>query len=385
MTNGMRTIVVIAAVLVLLSCLNLAVYAGETASAKSVSPPSQPQDGPGGSRLPHASVTKQAYGEGAGEYWIFEPSEPRPASAPLVIFLHGWGGMNPKNYGGWIDHIVRRGNIVVYPRYQESLRTRAPDFTPNTLAAIASAVKRLKTESGHVMPELDKFAVVGHSLGGLLTANVAALAAEHGLPQVRAAMSVEPGGSLNGGDPVVPIADLSKIPAGTLLIALAGEDDTLVKDALAKHVYQHATRVSAEDKDYVILPSDAHGSPALKATHAAPSAPDPRYGNREAAETKDDETGGIGRGQILRRLMGKRTESSGRSFHPLQGASASDDARGIDALDYYGMWKLFDALCDAAFYGKNREYALGNTPQQRFMGQWSDGTAVKELTVTDQP
>jgi hypothetical protein len=31
----------------------------------------------------------------------------------------------------------------------------------------------------------------------------------------------------------------------------------------------------------------------------------------------------------------------------------------VNALDFYGIWKLFNALCDAAFYGKNREYALG--------------------------
>lgn len=54
-------------------------------------------------------------------------------------------------------------------------------------------------------------------------------------------------------------------------------------------------------------------------------------------------------------------------------------------MDYYGLWKLFDALTDSAFYGRNREYALGNTPQQRFMGQWSDGVPVKELVVTDRP
>jgi hypothetical protein len=57
----------------------------------------------------------------------------------------------------------------------------------------------------------------------------------------------------------------------------------------------------------------------------------------------------------------------------------------VNALDYYGTWKLFDALCDAAFFGKNREYALGNTAKQRFMGIWSDGTPVKELKVTDNP
>jgi hypothetical protein len=53
----------------------------------------------------------------------------------------------------------------------------------------------------------------------------------------------------------------------------------------------------------------------------------------------------------------------------------------VDALDYYGHWKPFDALCDAAFYGRNRAHALGNTPEQRFMGQWSDGVPVQELVV----
>jgi hypothetical protein len=57
----------------------------------------------------------------------------------------------------------------------------------------------------------------------------------------------------------------------------------------------------------------------------------------------------------------------------------------VNALDYYGTWKLFDGLIDAAFTGKNRDYALGNTPQQRFMGVWSDGVPVKELKVTDKP
>jgi len=57
----------------------------------------------------------------------------------------------------------------------------------------------------------------------------------------------------------------------------------------------------------------------------------------------------------------------------------------VNAMDYYSTWKLFDALIDYAFYGTNEEYCLGNTPEQRFMGLWSDGTPVKELTVTDTP
>ena len=54
-------------------------------------------------------------------------------------------------------------------------------------------------------------------------------------------------------------------------------------------------------------------------------------------------------------------------------------------VDYYGFWKLFDALTDAAFKNKNRRYALGNPPEQRFMGRWSDGTQVREPTILDYP
>jgi len=50
-----------------------------------------------------------------------------------------------------------------------------------------------------------------------------------------------------------------------------------------------------------------------------------------------------------------------------------------NALDFYGPGNSSTGCVDAAFYGKNREYALGNTPQQRFMGMWSDGVPVKEL------
>ncbi|MCX6664133.1 MAG: hypothetical protein NTZ75_07790 [Euryarchaeota archaeon] len=57
----------------------------------------------------------------------------------------------------------------------------------------------------------------------------------------------------------------------------------------------------------------------------------------------------------------------------------------VNAMDYYATWKLFDALIDYAFYGTNKDYCLGNTPEQRFMGLWSRGTSVRELKITDTP
>ncbi len=54
-------------------------------------------------------------------------------------------------------------------------------------------------------------------------------------------------------------------------------------------------------------------------------------------------------------------------------------------LDTNGYWKWFDGLIAAAYCGRYREYALGNTPEQRFMGLRPDGTPIVEATVRDTP
>ena len=353
--------------------LILLLFSTAIISAQTPAPPSQPASGPGGKQYLHTAVIKNRYGKGGQEYWIFEPDAPKPAAAaPVIVFLHGWGGMNPLYYGAWIDHLVKRGNIVIYPRYQASLLTQITEFTPNTLAAIKDAIDRLQTEPGHVKADLNKFATVGHSVGGILAASVAALASESGLPQVRAVLAVEPG--ITEAPINIPLADLKKIPAETLLLAVAGDQDTLVRDVDAKRVYYESTRVPASNKDYVTLVSDAHGTPGLQASHRAPTAQASDYDSGEGVGGGPAESSDRAGGLPTRRIDGRQTSRRDRL-----------ETMMVNALDFYGTWKLFDGLCDAAFYGKNREYALGNTPQQRFMGVWSDGVAVKELKITDKP
>jgi acetyl esterase/lipase len=281
----------------------------------------------------------------------------------VIVFLHGWGGTNPLYYGAWIDHLVKRGNIVVFPRYQSSVLTPRAHFIPNTLEAVKDALERLQKEPRHVRPELNKVAAVGHSLGGVLAASVAALAAESGLPPMKAVMAIEPGMTSHPGN--VPMADLKKIPGDTLLLSVAGDRDTFVGDIDAKRIYYESTRVSADNKDFIRLVTDDRGTPGLIANHRAPTAPDQSYDNGEGDVTVPQTARGDGPMDVQR--------------------SQSQRSPVVNALDYYGLWKLFDGLCDAAFYLKNREYALGDTPQQRFMGRWSDGVAVKELKVTDKP
>ncbi|MBF2898540.1 alpha/beta hydrolase, partial [Pseudomonas aeruginosa] len=119
-------------------------------------PPTQPAEGPGGADYRHASVHQWHFGEGAREYWVFTPEQPVPGNAPLVIFLHGWSVMQPDLYRAWIDHIVRRGMVVVYPRYQPDLKTPNADFLDNAAGALGDALRRLQAGELGVRPRLNQ-------------------------------------------------------------------------------------------------------------------------------------------------------------------------------------------------------------------------------------
>jgi pimeloyl-ACP methyl ester carboxylesterase len=108
---------------------------------------------------------------------------------------------------------------------------------------------------------MSKVATVGHSLGGVLAASVAALANESGLPGMLAVMSVEPG--LTRSPANVPMPDLKKIPANTLLLSVAGDRDTLVEDYDAKRIYYESTQIPSERQRFRAV-SDRRARPTLR-------------------------------------------------------------------------------------------------------------------------
>lgn len=365
--------------------------AGRSQSASSATPPGQPASGPGGADAQYGGVAEREFGAGATAVTVFVPQNPTPAQAPVVIFTHGWGAVFSGTYADWIRHIVRHeGAIVIYPRYQADLRTPTTQFLPNAIAGVKTALNQLRSGALGVRPRDDQAAYVGHSVGGLLAANLAADAAGAGLPLPRAVMSVEPGRSTGPKMASVPLEDLSRIPAGTLLLTLSGDHDPLAGTQDALRIYGRSTQIPASNKNYIIVKSDDYGTPALVADHAAPTSMtgsgnhageggSGRFGKGDAGSGE----GSGGGGPIRQRLRSRMEAPRGAVGTGQQRAREFRSEMTADALDFYGYWKLFDGLCEAAFYGKNREYALGNTPQQRYMGQWSDGTPVKELVVSN--
>jgi len=307
--------------------------------------PPQPAYGPGGSDYTHVGIVKSERG-GAQGWHLFTPSEPAPASSPVIVFCHGWGALNSKNYQAWIDHLVHRGNIVIWPNYQDSLLMPAAQFLPNAVAGVRGALASLRDQHGPLHADLQRVAVVGHSAGGVLAAELAAVAKTEGLPEFRAVMPVEPGDGSQGGNrrASVPLADLSTIPAATRLLVMVGADDQRAFEELGLHIYDAARAVPAAHKNVLEMRGDAHGKPALVANHSVP------------AGTLD--------GHAERRALLADFEHAGV----------------VDALDF-ALWKHFDALADCAFSNRECDVALGGGAAQTNIGNWSDGVEVKPLRV----
>jgi acetyl esterase/lipase len=318
-------------------------------SSGAPAPPEQPVQGPGSSDYAHADVIEYQFGEGATAYFLFEPTDPAPASAPVIVFVHGYSAVGPRSYGGWIRHLVRRGNVVVYPVYQSNFFVPAKELTGNAVSAIADALGVLAGD-GHVAPELDRVAYVGHSAGGVIAANLAGRAAGAGLPAAQALYLADAQDTGFGrGDihnSMLEPESYLRIPPQTLVLAVVAQEDHLARDETSSTILHWVPQVAPADKEIISFASDYHGCPNLIAGHLTVSSVEPIVTDR------------------------------------LKPAAAHHNREPrINAFEYYGYWKWLDALTDAAFFGIDREYALGNTPEQTSLGVWSDGTPVKPARI----
>ena len=297
---------------------------GGPSATRAVAPPAAPAQGPGSGRRRHAGVRTTEVGGSPGAVTIFEPRKPTPRRAPVVAFTQGVG---PDAYQGWIDHLVGRGSIVVFQE-QPFQAISLAERRKGPVAGLRAAVRAL-ARPGHVTPEWDRLVLVGHSVGANMAAQLAVDAVAAGLPRPRALFLLQPPAEGAGSMRV-----LRGIAPSTLVLVLAADHDDRVGLEGPKTLWAALGRVPPGNKDYVLVRSDQHGTPALVADH----------------------------------------------FLSLSGSDNPPDA-----LDFYAPWKLLDALQDCATRHQDCGVALGGTAQQRFMGRWSDGVAVTPLQVSATP
>jgi acetyl esterase/lipase len=177
-------------------------------------------------------------GSGAQGAAIFRTPGAASRPGPVVIFLHGWVALDPERYGPWIGHLVRDGATVIYPAYQT--KPAYDTITPlaNLLAGVRAALEQVQVAPGRLV-------VAGHSAGGALAADYAAVATANGLPAPAAVFSVYPGRKLRHLAIPIPSANLATIAPGTRVLVFAGERDTAVGSATAKRIVSGAAQADA--------------------------------------------------------------------------------------------------------------------------------------------
>lgn len=329
----------------ILSLMTAMLSKGTFAAAQGAPFPGQPATGPGGAEYRHESVAFFDHAKRADGYWLFEPADPKPDSAEVIVFMHGYGAYNPMAYGKWIKHLVARGNIVIYPRYQRNLLfPKADRFPENAAKGIRDALHALQTEPGHVRPRLEKVAYVAHSYGGVITTNLGVHWEKFGVPKPAAMLLAQPGsGPLKG----ARLESYAGLPSDLNLLIITGEHDYVVGDEFGALVFMTATNTPNRNLVKHFRTVNPDSTRAVAATHSEPYCYD-----------LDFDTG-------VRNYTAKRVLNTSR----------------LNEVDFNCYWKLADAVIEYTRTGRYGEVAFGNTPQQRYLGHWADGTPMRELMV----
>jgi predicted esterase len=193
-------------------------------------------------------------GKGSSGVWLY-----RPAGKPkdVVVYFHGQGGpkeATPANHLPWIRHLVKRGSIVVYPRYEMAYEA---DPMPFIVDGVKAAEKKVDVKG---LPVL----AIGYSRGGAIAVEYGAAAEQNDVPAPDWIMSVFPAPYGN----VKRLIDLGRLPHFTELVILVGDRDQIVGNAGAVLLGRRLQRGGFPGENIQVEQVMSHGS--FTADHFAP-------------------------------------------------------------------------------------------------------------------
>lgn len=194
-------------------------------------------------------------------YYLYIPKQ--KLSSEVIVFMHGYGGLNPMIYGAWIKHLVLKGHIVIYPRYQESIYSPGPkEFAINSAKGINAALNKLRDNKININDQLH---YVGHSYGAAISAYIGVNFQILDLESPKSLMLCQPGtGPLKG----LKLDSYNNLNKDIPFVVLVGEKDMTVGESLGKTIYQ-----STEDSEWKLFVrhyEDKSVEPPITATHYEP-------------------------------------------------------------------------------------------------------------------
>jgi pimeloyl-ACP methyl ester carboxylesterase len=316
------------------SVLTLALVLFSLVLARPPSPPVQPSSGPGGSDYYSRGTMAFQYRDGSTTYWVVEPADPKPEKTPVVIFFPDVTETDLASYKGWIDHMVRRGFILIFPVYNKKSLINQEYLLNDVWNTITAARNRLDADTNrHIVWNMSIFC--GHGMGSVLAYETACRHKDEMTP--KALLLVSPDSKAPGmreKQIVISYPPQEYKNIGTLI--LGGADTSQDQADVALTIYKQMLEISASsglDPDnlkYMIINSDDRGTPPLSA-------------DKYFALAKP---GDLGRARI-------------------------------DCLDYNVVWKFFDVLTNTSFAGK----PFTVSDEDSFIGNWSDGISIKPLST----
>ncbi len=337
-------------------CVWQNVYQKPSHCENEVCPPDPPESGPGSAISPHASVQRLILGKNAQDPLhtvIYIPVAPTPRKAPIVLFLHGYFDADPKPYDLMLQHIARKGFIVVYPSYGHPLRPQK--WAEHAKNAMRQALAVL-TKDGPVEPDSSRVAFVGHSIGSILALhlaqeNVSEVPAP--LPQPRLIITLDAAGNTSLAYPFISIDKdkLSRLPRETWLLSVMAEEtyryrwkdpDLCMNDreppsdncsafAFNRLAFLKASQIPLSQKSALLIPSDQEGDVQLRSEHNA-----------------------------------------------VQG-DCGFFAKPIDAVDTWGYWKLTVGALSHVLLQDPEDYAFADNEARRAFGTWSNGRKARPI------
>ena len=265
--------------------------------------------------------------------YVFRPRKTKFPS-PTIFLLHGYVGQNPDEFESLISHIVGKGYMVVYPTYPFSPRA---DNAKNVLdkygminAGIDRAIELYKSYM-----DTTRIGFFGQSFGaGALPSVTYRLVADKKWGSNGAFMFVSAPWYLYA----ITQENLQHFPSQVNCIVQVYNDDHINDHEMAVDLF-NSISIPPQRKKFYTLYSDSSQGYIMHANHFV------AYG--------------------VKNINGEQ-----------------------NLLDYYGVYKLVDALADYSFTGNTRGHAIAlgsGTKEQLYMGTWSDGRPVKSMTVTNQP
>lgn len=254
---------------------------------------------------------------------VFYPKE-ATGPRPVIFYSHPYGGEEVNYNLGLYQFIAKKGFVIVFAPYPTT--GVDIDFRYNTLW---QSFKKAVQDYPNII-DIKKVGFVGHSFGGGASFGLAAKAfAEEGWGQDgRFIFSMAQWYSYWLTD-----AQLKGFPSNTKLVTQVYDDDETNDHRLAIDVFKNINIANAE-KDFILVKPSTLPNYAYTADHSLPST-----------------------------------------------------RNGIDAYDYYAVYRIIDALIDYSFKGnvQAKDVCLGNgSLAQKTMPSYH-GVALQPLLVTDNP